>query len=815
MSENLPSSTSTTATLRTHRVHSLQHGYLLANNENRRSTPYVLVPMGWNRDTDEEYVSEIFNALKIPLPPVVFITSKSNPANENITKDRTAMLFPKLGLRRKPSRTESTATVPNRQDSSVEGSDHDVLQLFDLIKEDPTEEEIKLFHTISESKLLSIMKAISNTFAQCNAIYLAKHNSKYREFDEMVGKSLPENGVQLVPVVLNKDQVTIFRQNSVPISDEVMHGIPGFRDEYSSGVTHFLCFEDEEDGTHFDRIVERVLSVGVFCVAGDSFMVARQSAEFLSKGLPMFVFKHTIASAHMMSSLLEYHNDMCTADDVRKVVSIEDRMSPASVYSFGKSDTYLRIAQQIAYNWPQNYNEDAVLLVNHLSDKPQDLIYKILNLFASVHASVNTSELGWAGAEDMAIAQANHMLKQLSKLSANYKLMAYILYTVIVFLGFIITVISVVSTDSNIHVSSYPPNMTQQLASTNTALPIILGIFMTIYSSISPETSWASFSYAKARIECELFKYRCRVGPYKRRVGVNGAINSRSVFTDALRDIWNDISQLNVVENGALDAEDIKYLTQQTQSGSSASPPHPEPRAASNSVVRQSELTNLNMKFNELIRGKANMAPGSEAEDIAAKMREVDKAKKAKFGLTAEDYIRDRIFPLLVEMEASIPRLTLINRILQAAIIIVSSVGAIFAANNQQIWIPILFAFAAMLQAYLKFQELTLRIQRANSTFAFLRKTLLWWTGLSLIEKRVPAYKERLVVDVEDLILADVGALTRAQITHTRKSDETEADTDQSAADSQKSTKLDGGRKQGANAASPMSSKASSKTMAL
>jgi len=195
--------------------------------------------MGWNRDTGEEYVSEIFNALKIPLPPVVFITSKSNPPDEHITKDRAAMLFPKLGLRRKPSRTESTATIPNRQDSSAEGSDHDVLQLFDLIKEDPTEEEIKLFHTISESKLLSIMKAISNTFAQCNAIYLSKHNTKYLEFDEMVGKSLPENGVQLVPVVLNKDQVTIFRQNSVPISDEVMHGIPGFRDDYSTGATSY------------------------------------------------------------------------------------------------------------------------------------------------------------------------------------------------------------------------------------------------------------------------------------------------------------------------------------------------------------------------------------------------------------------------------------------------------------------------------------------------------------------------------------------------------------------------------------------------
>jgi len=228
-------------------------------------------------------------------------------------------------------------------------------------------------------------------------------------------------------------------------------------------------------------------------------------------------------------------------------------------------------------------------------------------------------------------------------------------------------------------------------------------------------------------------------------------MSSRSVFTDSLKEIWSEIENLDLVEFGSSDASHYQFLRQ-------------------NRIYPDAESVPSAVKGDQAIAVKGRPDSKMITKDIInKKIQKIQQdSRKTRYVLTAEEYIEERVVPELQKMEKESPGRTFSFRCLQILIIILSSVGAIFSANNAQVWIPILFAIATIPQAILKFYELPLKIQRANASFAFMKKLLLWWTGLSLMEQRVHENKTKLVLDLEDMLLADISAITRAQASHSR-----------------------------------------------
>ena len=125
-------------------------------------------------------------------------------------------------------------------------------------------------------------------------------------------------------------------------------------------------------------------------------------------------------------------------------------------------------------------------------------------------------------------------------------------------------------------------------------------------------------------------------------------------------------------------------------------------------------------------------------------------------------------------LETETPTLNSRLSTLQVLIIIASSAGAVFAMYNQEVWIPILLGLASFIDSIINFWQLKLKSQRAGFMYTQLKKTLLWWNGLTIIQQRVPFYKGQLVDTVENIILTEVEMLTQAQVKRTDDGDTAE-----------------------------------------
>jgi hypothetical protein len=56
-------------------------------------------------------------------------------------------------------------------------------------------------------------------------------------------------------------------------------------------------------------------------------------------------------------------------------------------------------------------------------------------------------------------------------------------------------------------------------------------------------------------------------------------------------------------------------------------------------------------------------------------------------------------------------------------------------------WIPVALALGSLFGAIAAYKDLEGRLERANTATVSLRKLDVWWNGLSVIEKRIPANK--------------------------------------------------------------------------
>ena len=62
--------------------------------------------------------------------------------------------------------------------------------------------------------------------------------------------------------------------------------------------------------------------------------------------------------------------------------------------------------------------------------------------------------------------------------------------------------------------------------------------------------------------------------------------------------------------------------------------------------------------------------------------------------------------------------------------------------------------------AYMDLEE---KLRRTNSALVSVRNLMVWWHGLSVIEKRIPSNKTMLVETMESIILAEAGSVVMGQ----------------------------------------------------
>jgi hypothetical protein len=78
-------------------------------------------------------------------------------------------------------------------------------------------------------------------------------------------------------------------------------------------------------------------------------------------------------------------------------------------------------------------------------------------------------------------------------------------------------------------------------------------------------------------------------------------------------------------------------------------------------------------------------------------------------------------------------------------------------------FITLSLGFGSVFSAILEYQGVETRMERVNSANISLQKLMVWWHGLSVIEKRIPSNKTMLVETMESIILAEAGSVVMGQ----------------------------------------------------
>ena len=69
------------------------------------------------------------------------------------------------------------------------------------------------------------------------------------------------------------------------------------------------------------------------------------------------------------------------------------------------------------------------------------------------------------------------------------------------------------------------------------------------------------------------------------------------------------------------------------------------------------------------------------------------------------------------------------------------------------LWTPVVLAAVSSIEFVISYQQLESQLPAVNGTAFAITRVLIWWDGLSLIQQRMPASKDRLVDVVESALV--------------------------------------------------------------
>ena len=134
--------------------------------------------------------------------------------------------------------------------------------------------------------------------------------------------------------------------------------------------------------------------------------------------------------------------------------------------------------------------------------------------------------------------------------------------------------------------------------------------------------------------------------------------------------------------------------------------------------------------------------------------------------MTADDYLAYRMLPMVAELSKKTPRLSSWSSTFTVCVLILSVSAAALSTFDRSDFVPAALALSGGITAWASYQQTDLRLVLTNNACSQLSQLLVWWDGLTMIEKRIPMNKETLVKTCELAIIGQatvVGAAARSK----------------------------------------------------
>ena len=93
--------------------------------------------------------------------------------------------------------------------------------------------------------------------------------------------------------------------------------------------------------------------------------------------------------------------------------------------------------------------------------------------------------------------------------------------------------------------------------------------------------------------------------------------------------------------------------------------------------------------------------------------------------------------------------------------------GFIFCCDRATV--PVLLGLTAAAEWIISYRQLDGRLPAINHALGELIQLLLWWDGLSILQQRMPYYKEQLVTSTEEIIVKEVETFTKVALSNVGK----------------------------------------------
>lgn len=127
--------------------------------------------------------------------------------------------------------------------------------------------------------------------------------------------------------------------------------------------------------------------------------------------------------------------------------------------------------------------------------------------------------------------------------------------------------------------------------------------------------------------------------------------------------------------------------------------------------------------------------------------------------LKAEEYVKFRMLPKLILYSKLSPLQARTLAICEITAIGLSTLNSLLGAFDMSQPVPLIVQIGSTIGAWQAYKQMKMALKLTNAAVGQLERLCLWWQSLSMIEKRRPDSKEKLVRITEDVISSSVPEL--------------------------------------------------------
>ena len=417
---------------------------------------------------------------------------------------------------------------------------------------------------------------------------------------------------------------------------------------------------------------------------------------------------------------------------------------------------------------------------------------EIVNVLTVSGASSGYDEVGGASNEKERIRKAWRLFLIYNTNAEKFKRTAQMLSYMLVVCNLATVIVSIADTNMQMFSAEWSEEHPYQSTfdQFTTLMPVICSFLLAMLHKFDPKMKWISLKFAAAQVEAEIYKYRLRVGKYERvhmeakwwKLARQGQLNSTALhnamqtmqgghheearikFGKQLKAIDRDLMD-GAMSTSALAGKDHKHSLHDVEALGLKLAYNPRGTVDPTKPIGGNDSDVASVDPNRMILSipsKASKgAKDRGSEKVLAANAGFEGERAADDGTSGMDvsvYVQCRLKSKLITMRRALPAKQR-QYLLWQVIIYAFTVGGTFVASSGYgSWVPGTVAVAAAFKAINEYQALEQVLPITNNAIQSVEAMDMWWSSLSMVQKRDSEFAKVLVESTEDAILNEVGS---------------------------------------------------------